>query len=113
MNPAISVSLSIFRGFPWRQCAIYVVAQFLASITAGALAFAVYADTIQHVDPSMENTSKTFFSTPQEWVSFPTAFVNQIVGSAIMMIAVFALGDDQNNPPGAGMHALVSLLCVY
>ena len=25
-----------------------------------------------------------------------------------MTIAVFALGDDQNNPPGAGMHALVS-----
>ena len=38
MNPAISICLSIFRGFPWRQCAIYIVIQFLASFTAGALA---------------------------------------------------------------------------
>ncbi|KAI2604685.1 aquaporin-like protein [Hypoxylon sp. NC1633] len=107
MNPAISISLSLFRGFPWRSCAIYVLVQFIASIVAGALAFGIYRDTIMHVDPTMANTAKTFFSSPQEWVSMGTAFFDQVVGSAIMMLAVFALGDDQNNPPGAGMHALV------
>ncbi|KAH9906520.1 aquaporin-like protein [Xylariomycetidae sp. FL2044] len=112
MNPAISFSLSLFRGFPWKQCAIYVVAQFVASIVAGALAYGAFRDTIRHVDPTMVNTAKTFFSTPQEWVSLGTAFFNQMLGSAVMMIAVFALGDDQNNPPGAGMHALVLGLLV-
>jgi aquaglyceroporin related protein, other eukaryote len=107
MNPAISISLSLFRGFPWRQCFIYIVAQFIASIVAGALAYGIYADSIHYVDPEMDGMSKTFFSTPREWVSLQSAFFNQVVGSAIMMIAVFALGDDQNNPPGAGMHALV------
>ncbi|KAI1774702.1 aquaporin-like protein [Hypoxylon cercidicola] len=107
MNPAISISLSIFRGFPWKSCAVYVVVQFLASIVAGALAYGIYRDTILHFDPNMTDTAKTFFSSPQEWVSLGTAFIDQVVGSAIMMIAVFALGDDQNNPPGAGMHALV------
>ncbi|KAF9772589.1 hypothetical protein IL306_009703 [Fusarium sp. DS 682] len=107
MNPAISISLSLFRGFPWRQCFIYILAQFVASIVAGGLAYGIYADSIHHVDPGMDGMSKTFFSTPREWVSLQSAFFNQVVGSAIMMIAVFALGDDQNNPPGAGMHALV------
>ncbi|KAF5552077.1 channel protein [Fusarium phyllophilum] len=107
MNPAISISLSLFRGFPWRQCFIYILAQFIASIVAGALAYGIYADSIHYVDPEMDGMSKTFFSTPREWVSLQSAFFNQVVGSAIMMIAVFALGDDQNNPPGAGMHALV------
>ncbi|RBR08468.1 uncharacterized protein FIESC28_10268 [Fusarium coffeatum] len=107
MNPAISLSLSIFRGFPWKQCGIYIIAQFVASIVAGALAYAMYADSISYVDPDMTGMSMTFFSTPREWVSLKSAFFNQVVGSAIMMIAVFALGDDQNNPPGAGMHALV------
>lgn len=108
MNPAISISLSLFRGFPWRSCLVYVVVQFVAGIAAGALAYGIYRDTIRYVDPTMSNTAKTFFSSPQEWVSLGTAFFHQMVGSAIMMIAVFALGDDQNNPPGAGMHALVS-----
>ncbi|KAF5021107.1 hypothetical protein F66182_6866 [Fusarium sp. NRRL 66182] len=107
MNPAISLSLSLFRGFPWKQCVIYVLVQFIASIVAGALAYGIYADSIHYVDPDKEGMSMTFFSTPREWVSMQSAFFNQVVGSAIMMIAVFALGDDQNNPPGAGMHALV------
>jgi aquaglyceroporin related protein len=112
MNPAISISLSIFRGFPWRSCAVYVTAQFLASLTAGGLAYGLFADSIHHVDPGMTNMSKTFFSTPQEWVSFRSAFANQVVGSAVQMMAVLALGDDQNNPPGAGMHAFVIGLLV-
>ncbi|KAI1099957.1 aquaporin-like protein [Jackrogersella minutella] len=107
MNPAISISLWLFRGFPWRSCLIYVLVQFLASIVAGALAYGIYRDSIRYVDPTMTSTAKSFFSSPQEWVSPGTAFFDQVVGSAIMMIAVFALGDDANNPPGAGMHALV------
>ncbi|OTA99404.1 hypothetical protein M426DRAFT_47133, partial [Hypoxylon sp. CI-4A] len=112
MNPAISISLSLFRGFPWRSCIVYVIVQFAASLVAGALAYGIYRDSIRYIDPTMANTAKTFFSTPQEWVSLGTAFFDQVVGSAIMMIAVFALGDDQNNPPGAGMHALVLGLLV-
>ncbi|KAI0837528.1 aquaporin-like protein [Hypoxylon sp. FL0890] len=112
MNPAISINLWIFRGFPWRSCLIYIIAQFAGSLVAGALAYGIYRDSILHVDPTMSNTAKSFFSTPQEWVSFGTAFFDQVVGGAIMMIAVFALGDDQNNPPGAGTHALVLGLLV-
>lgn len=105
MNPAISISLWFFRGFPWRQCVVYVVVQFVAAIVAGGLAYGVFADTIRHMDPTLENASNAFLSTPQTWVSPGTAFLNQAVGAAVMMIAIFALGDDQNNPPGAGMHA--------
>ncbi|KAI1464087.1 aquaporin-like protein [Daldinia caldariorum] len=112
MNPAISISLSLFRGFPWRSCIMYVVVQFVAGLVAGALAYGIYRDTIIYVDPTMTNTAKAFFSSPQEWVSLGSAFFDQVVGSAIMTIAVFALGDDQNNPPGAGMHALVLGLLV-
>lgn len=112
MNPAISVSLSIFRGFPLKQCSIYIVAQFLASLAAGGLAYGCFADAIANIDPDLTDVSKSFFSTPQEWVSVRSAFFNQVVGGAVMMIAVFALGDDQNNPPGAGMHAFVLGLLV-
>ncbi|KAI1392781.1 aquaporin-like protein [Hypoxylon trugodes] len=112
MNPAISISLSLFRKFPWGTCLVYVLVQFVASIAAAALAYGIYRDSIRYVDPTMTNTAKTFFSTPKEWVSMGTAFFAQVVGSAIMMIAVFALGDDRNNPPGAGMHALVLGLLV-
>lgn len=107
MNPAISVSLSIFRGFPWRQCGLYIIVQFLASISAAALAYGIYYDAIHYVDPNMQTSYKNFFSYPQDWVSPGTAFGSQFVAAAVMMIAVLSLGDDQNNPPGAGMHAFI------
>ncbi|KAI0142662.1 aquaporin-like protein [Xylariaceae sp. FL1272] len=107
MNPAISICLSIFRGFPWRQCAVYIVIQFFASFVAAALAYAVYYDAIHYVDPNMTSSYTNFFSFPQTWVTNVGAFVTQFIAGAVMTISVFALGDDQNNPPGAGMHAVV------
>ncbi|EMR65422.1 putative glycerol uptake facilitator protein [Eutypa lata UCREL1] len=107
MSPAISICLSLFRGFPWRQCAIYIAIQFLASFTAAALAYGIYYEAIHYADPEMQSSYKSFFSYPQTWVSPGTAVGNQCVAGAVMMIAVFALGDDQNNPPGAGMHAFI------
>ncbi|OAQ60710.1 glycerol uptake facilitator protein [Pochonia chlamydosporia 170] len=107
MNPAISFALAIYRRFPWRQCLVYVTAQLLAAFTAGALVFAVFRDTIRHVDPDLKTSWKGFCSAPQDWMSLGGATISQLVQSIIMVIVVFALGDDQNNPPGAGMHAFV------
>ncbi|KAI2603873.1 aquaporin-like protein [Hypoxylon fragiforme] len=105
MNPAVSISLSLFRKFPGRLCVIYVFVQLIAAIVAGALAFGIYKDTIRHINPTMTNTAKTFFSSPQEWVSMGTACFDQVVGSAIMMIAVCALSDLRNREHGINIVA--------
>jgi len=109
MNPAVSVSLSVFRRFPWRQCAAYVLVQLLAAAAAGSLAYAVFRDAIRNADgPARETAWMAFCATRREWMSTGGAALSQVVQSAVMMIMVFALGDDQNDPPGAGMHAFVS-----
>ncbi|KAJ4158112.1 uncharacterized protein LMH87_008652 [Akanthomyces muscarius] len=54
MNPAISITLSFYRRFPWRQCIIYIVIQLFAGIVAGALAYGVFHEMIQHADPTLE-----------------------------------------------------------
>lgn len=53
MNPAISISLAMYRGFPWRRCAAYVVVQVIGAFAGGILAFALYYDAIMEVDPTM------------------------------------------------------------
>ncbi|CAN8097968.1 unnamed protein product [Discula destructiva] len=112
MNPAISISLWLFRGFPWRRCAVYVVIQLLGAFVGAALSYAIYADAIAYVDPTMTETYSSFFTVPQTWVSPATAFFSEFLGGAVIMIAVLSLGDDQNNPPGAGMHAFILGLLV-
>lgn len=39
LSPTISLSLMIYRGFPWRMTIVYICVQMLAGLCAGALAF--------------------------------------------------------------------------
>lgn len=112
MNPAISLSLWIFRGFPPRQMLVYWACQLLGCITAAAFAYAIFHDTIHHVDPGLVDTATNFYSKPQDFVSPATAFFTQFVAATVMMMSVLSLGDDQNNPPGAGLHAFIMGLLV-
>lgn len=108
LSPTISLSLTVYRGFPWRMAAVYICMQMLAGLAAGALAYGLYYDAIMDVDPSLtvEITGKALFP---KGPSFSTAsgFFNDFVYMAIWVCVAFALGDDQNSPPGQGMTALI------
>lgn len=40
LSPTVSISLSIFRGFPWKMAIVYICMQLLAGLSAGAVAYA-------------------------------------------------------------------------
>ncbi|KAJ6012204.1 hypothetical protein N7499_012828 [Penicillium canescens] len=113
MNPAISISLSVFRGFPARKCLIYIAAQLLGAITAGGFAYALYHDAIVEIAAASkvpQNASaamSALITMPKSFVHPVTAFFTEFVGSAILIGAILALGDDTNAPPGAGMQAFI------
>lgn len=113
MNPAVSLTLCIFRGFSKRSCGIYISAQVLAGLVAGGLVYAVYHDAIHSFDPGMSSlTGSAFYTTPQASISTANAFFSESVATAILMAAILAFGDDQNAPPGSGLNALVLGLLV-
>ncbi|KAH2085911.1 hypothetical protein KXW86_008893 [Aspergillus fumigatus] len=53
LNPAITISMAVWRGFPARKCMVYVAAQIVGSIPAGGIAYALYHDAI--VDSALAN----------------------------------------------------------
>ncbi|KAJ5180252.1 hypothetical protein N7492_003462 [Penicillium capsulatum] len=113
LNPAFSIALSVFRGFPARKCVIYIAAQLLGAITAGGIAYAIYHDAILEIVATTklpQNTSvaaQAMITMPKPFVHPATAFFTEFLGSAILFAAIVALGDDTNAPPGAGMQAFV------
>ncbi|QRC99586.1 hypothetical protein JI435_150810, partial [Parastagonospora nodorum SN15] len=108
LSPTISLSLTVYRGFPWRMAVVYIACQMLAGLCAGALAYGLYHDAIRAVDPglTLDLTGKALFP---KGPSFSTAsgFFNDFVYMAVWVCTAFALGDDQNSPPGQGMTALI------
>jgi aquaglyceroporin related protein len=113
MNPALTITLSVFRGFPARRCVIYIAAQLLGAITAGGIAYALYHDSIVQVAAQAgvpQNASvavQAFITAPKAFVKPATAFFTEFVGSALLAGVILALGDDSNAPPGAGMQAFI------
>ncbi|KAL5358592.1 aquaporin-like protein [Aspergillus floccosus] len=111
LNPAVTVMLWFYRGFPNRKLPGYFLAQFGGAFFAALVAYGVYYHSIEyHRTTSLADTGIIdSFVTSQRapWVTPAAAFVNEFVGTAILAITILALGDDQNAPPGAGMNALI------
>jgi glycerol uptake facilitator protein len=116
INPAVTIAFAAFKGFPWRKVLPYSVAQLAGAFVAAAIVRFVYADLIFKVDPEHTIATQGIFSTLPgngvEGVSIPTAFFDQIVGTAILVFVVFALVTAANDPPLANMAPLLIGLLV-
>lgn len=134
LNPAISIMLCIYRGFPLRKVPIYIAAQMLGAFLATLIAFGIfqpglialqvgrdllaegqYASTLSQLTavPQASAVLVNFITFPRTaWVDISTAFLTEMTGTSILTVSVLALGDDTNAPPGAGMNAFIIGLVV-
>lgn len=103
LNPAVTVALAVFRGFPWRKVAPYVAAQTAGAFAAAALVFWNYRQAFLKADPGLDHTAKIFTTFP----FFPelpwTGLLDQTLGTALLLFLVFAIADERNQPPGANL----------
>ncbi len=116
LNPAVSIALAAFTEFEWRKVAPYVLAQTAGAFVAALIVRASYADLIGAVDPDHTIATQGIFSTlPGNGaadVSISTAFLDQVVGTAILVFVIFALTSAWNNPPMANLGPVVVGLLV-
>lgn len=108
LNPAISLLLSLYRGFPFSKACIYMIAQITGAFLAALLAFAIYQPAILHYSPTSSlipsETGSAFYLAPTTWsgggIGAGIGFLTEFVATAVLGIAILALGDDSNAPPG-------------
>ena len=117
LNPAISLVLCLFRGFPLRKVAFYVTSQCLGAFLAALVAYGIYRDAVLAfdggtLDASKNGSGKAFMTGLSTDFGRGARFGNEFVATSILAGAILALGDDANAPPGAGMHALIVGLVV-
>ena len=122
LNPATSITLSIFRGFPWRSCWQYILTQLLAAFLAALIVYGLYSDAITlAITSSPQNTysakmsclKNVFYATPHSSLPTATILFTQFLAASLYTCSVFALGDDRNAPPGAGMNAFIIGLLIF
>lgn len=103
LNPAVTVTLAAFRGFPWAKVAPYSLAQLLGAFVAALLVRWNYSEVIGAFDPGHTVKSQFIFSTLPGNGALPVgtwgAFRDQVIGTAILLILILAIVDLRNTPP--------------
>jgi len=105
LNPAVTLALAVHRGFPWPKVVPYMLAQLAGAFLGAAVTFLTYREAFDRFDGGVRQVTGTqatagiFATYPQPYLSLAGGFVDQVVGTALLMLLIFALGDTRNFAP--------------
>jgi glycerol uptake facilitator len=122
LNPAVTLSLAIRRGFPWKKLPSYWAAQLFGAFVGAALVYANYRGAINsfehanHITKGAANSVPTYsifatFPAPY-FTSFVGPLADQIIGTAFLVGFIFAITDEYNAPVKANLAPFVVGLIV-
>jgi len=107
LNPAVTLAVAAFRGFPWRKVVPYSFAQTAGAFCAAALVYWNYRPQFLVVDPHLDHTAGVFTTFPA-FPQIPSAgLLDQTIGTAILLFLIFAIIDDRNQPPQANLTPIL------
>ncbi|MER8086346.1 MIP/aquaporin family protein [Streptomyces sp. NPDC056230] len=118
LNPAVTLSLAAFKDFPWKKVAPYTLAQLVGAFIGALLVRWNYTEALAKADPGHTIKTQFVFSTlpangntalpVHEW----GALRDQVIGTAILILLIFAVTDLLNTPPGANISPFIVGLIV-
>jgi glycerol uptake facilitator protein len=122
LNPAVTLANALRRGFPWSKVPGYMAAQLVGAFVGAFLVYTVYHDAINsyeaahHIVRGTEDSTTTF----SIFATFPAPyfhnwwgpFLDEVVGTALLVGVIFALTDARNQPPGGNIAPFIVGLVV-
>lgn len=112
LNPAVTIALAAFRGFPWAKVLPYCAVQTSAAFAAAAIVFQNYRPAFEKFDPAFEKSAGMFTTFPAFPAIWTAGLFDQILGTALLVLMVFAITDEMNQPAGPLTPALVGAIVV-
>ena len=121
INPAVTIAFAVFGGFAWKKVPGYIVAQILGGVAGAALVYAVYRDSIQAYESQNDivrdggaGSIGIFVTGPAQYFGdYWGPFLTEVVGTAFLLLFVFAVVDLMNLPPKANLAPVVIGLAVF
>jgi MIP family channel proteins len=114
LNPAVTFALALLRRFSWAKFLPYCLAQLAGAFAASAVVYVTYYDALRAFDGGSrqvlgpQGTAGIWATYPQPFLSpLPGGLIDQIVGTAIFVVCLFALSDKRNLAPGANLTPLL------
>src|SRR5262249_44933615 len=118
LNPAVTLALAVRRGFPWNKVAPYAIAQVAGAFVASAVVFVTYHEALNAFDggvrqvAGVQGTAGIWATYPRPFLSTLGGFVDQVVGTALLVSVILGITDSRNSPAPAGLVPVVVGLLV-
>lgn len=113
-NPAVTLAFAVARKFAWRNVIPYWAAQLAGAFCASAAVYAVYRAAIlahdAHTPRSQAADTFGIFATspaPYFHGGYLGPVVDQLVGTAILVVLIAALIDNRNQAPSGNLAPLL------
>ncbi|MGW0879276.1 MIP/aquaporin family protein [Streptomyces sp. NPDC002671] len=118
INPAVTIAMAVRRGFSWARVLPYIFSQVVGAFTGAALVYLVYHQAINAFDDSVPgpkvngHTNATFsifatFPAPYFHGGIWGPLIDQIVGTAFLVMFVVAIVDLRNQAVQANLGPLM------
>ena len=118
INPAVTLAFAVRRKFPWVKVVPYWISQLVGAFTGAALVYAVYHNAISTFDHAMKGpkTNGHTLASFSIFGTFPAPYfhggiwgplIDQIVGTAFLVLLVVALIDLRNTAVKANLGPLL------
>ena len=123
LNPAVTLAFAVRRKFAWAKVLPYMAAQVIGAFVGAALVFLVYFNAIDafNLANKTPRSSGSALATYSIFATFPASYfhggiggplIDQIVGTAFLLIFVVALIDLRNTAVGSNLAPLAIGLAV-
>ncbi|KAM4880550.1 aquaporin-10 [Sylvia borin] len=118
MNPAFSLAMCLIEQFPWWKFPIFVVVQILGSFISAGAVYILYYDAIWHYSNGTltvsgpRETASIFATYPADYVSITNGFLDQVIGTGVLMVGVMGIMDARNKAVPKGLEPVVVALLV-
>ncbi|XP_075306573.1 aquaporin-10b [Odontesthes bonariensis] len=102
LNPAVSLSLCVLGKHPWIKLPFYIFFQVLGAFLAAATVGLQYHNAIlmysggQLTVTGPAATAGIFSTYPADYLSLWGGVIDQVIGTAALLLCILALGDQRN-----------------
>jgi MIP family channel proteins len=118
LNPAVTVALAVHRKFSWAKVIPYSLAQIAGAFAASAAVYGVYHEALNAFDGGVRQiggvhgTAGIWSTYPQQYLSISGGLIDQVFGTALLVLLVFALIDEKNVAPTTSIVPILVGLAV-